>query len=240
MSVPVARSTAPSSTSPFCAVWASVALISWIDAEVWSTLAASASALRARCCICDAISTMVDEVSSVELLCISAPLAIWVELAEISSAEVATVRDETAIWVAMSRRFFTIWRIECSSQPISSRERLRMSVVRSPLETCSARMPRLVSGSAMSRDSASASATPRPMVIAQQQQDRAPRVVHDPLGADEVRRRELRHLSQRVSARQPSSAVSAEHEAEAGEDLPSDGPVLDDLREASGIGRTRR
>ena len=60
-------------------VWVSVALISWIEADVWSTFAASASALRARCCIWEAISTIVDEVSSVELDCISAPLAIWVE-----------------------------------------------------------------------------------------------------------------------------------------------------------------
>ena len=135
-----------------------------MEADVWSTLAARASALRARCCICEAISTIVEEVSSVELLCSSAPLAIWVELAEISSAEVATVRDDTAIWVAISRRFFTIWRIECSSQPISSRERLRMSAVRSPLETCSARMPRVVSGSAISRDRASANTRPMPIV----------------------------------------------------------------------------
>ena len=40
------------------------------------------------------------QVSSVELLCISAPFAIWVELAEISSADVATVREEAAIWIA--------------------------------------------------------------------------------------------------------------------------------------------
>ena len=165
-SVAVASSTAPSSTSPFCAVCASVALICWMEAEVWSTLAASASALRARCCIWEAISTMVDEVSSVELDCISAPFAIWLEEAEISSAEVATVREETAIWVAMSRRFFTICRMECSSQPISSRDRLRTSVVRSPLDTCSARIPRLVSGSAISRASARASPMPSAMVSA--------------------------------------------------------------------------
>ena len=107
---------------------------------------------------------MVDEVSSVELDCISAPLAIWVEEAEISSADIATARDETAIWVAISRRFFTICRIECSSHPISSRDWLRMSVVRSPLDTCSARMPRLVSGSAMSRARPRPSRTPAPIV----------------------------------------------------------------------------
>ena len=69
----MASSTAPISTSPFSAVCVRVALISWIEAEVWSTLAARASALRARCCIWEAISTIVDEVSSVELDCISAP-----------------------------------------------------------------------------------------------------------------------------------------------------------------------
>ena len=72
----------------------SVALICWIEAEVWSTFAASASAFLARCCICEAISTMVDEVSSVELDWVSAPLAIWVEEAAISSADVATAREE--------------------------------------------------------------------------------------------------------------------------------------------------
>ena len=43
-------------------------------------MAARASALRARCCIWEAISTIVEDVSSVELLCISAPFAIRVEL----------------------------------------------------------------------------------------------------------------------------------------------------------------
>ena len=75
-SVPVASSTARMRTAPLSAVWVRVALISWIEAEVWSTFAASASALRARLCICEAISTMVEEVSSVELDCISAPFAI--------------------------------------------------------------------------------------------------------------------------------------------------------------------
>ena len=103
---------------------------------------------------------MVDEVSSVLLDWVSAPRAIWVEEAEISSAEVATARDETVIWVTIWRRFFTIWRIECSSQPTSSRDWLLISAVRSPLDTCSARMPSRVSGSAMSR--ASASAVTRP------------------------------------------------------------------------------
>ena len=51
----------------------SVALICWIEAEVSSTLAASASAFRASACICAAISTMVEEVSSVELIWASAP-----------------------------------------------------------------------------------------------------------------------------------------------------------------------
>ena len=156
----MASSTARRSTSPFWAVWARVTLICWIDAEVWSTLAASASAFRARCCIWEAISTIVLEVSSVELDWVSAPRAIWVELAEISSALVATVREEVEIWAAIDRRFFTICRIECSSQPISSRDWLRMSAVRSPLETCSARTPRLVSGSAISRARSSAVPTP--------------------------------------------------------------------------------
>jgi len=159
--VPVAVSTARRRTSPFWAVCVSVTLICWIEAEVWSTLAASASAFRARCCIWEAISTMVLEVSSVELDWASAPRAIWVVLAEISSALVATVREEVEIWPTIPRRFFTICRIECSSQPISSRDWLRMSAVRSPFETCSARTPRLVSGSAMSRASRSARPTPR-------------------------------------------------------------------------------
>ena len=141
LSVVVACSTAPSRTSPFRAVCVSVALICWIEAEVWSTLAASASAFLARSCIWAAISTMVEEVSSVELDWFSAPLAIWVEEAAISSADVATARDELVIWVAIWRRFLTICRIECSSQPISSRDWLLMSVVRSPLETSSQRMP---------------------------------------------------------------------------------------------------
>ena len=164
--VPVASSTARMSTAPLSAVWVRVALISWIEAEVWSTFAASASALRARFCICEAISTMVDEVSSVELDCISAPFAIWDEEEEISSADCATAREETAIWVAISRRFFTICRIECSSHPISSRDLLRMSVVRSPLETCSARIPSWVRGSAISRARPRARSTPAPIVTA--------------------------------------------------------------------------
>ena len=115
-----------------------MALISWIEADVSSTLAASASAFFARCCICAAISTIVAEVSSVELDWVSAPRAIWTVVLEISSAEVATVRLADVIWVTISRRLFTICRMMCSSQPTSSRDRLRMSTVRSPLATCSA------------------------------------------------------------------------------------------------------
>ena len=54
------------------------------------------------------------------------------------------------MWPTITRRFFTIWRIECSSQPISSRDWLRMSVVRFPLDTSSASIPSFSSGSAMS------------------------------------------------------------------------------------------
>ena len=230
--VPVARSTADSSTSPFCAVCTRVALISWIDADVWSTLAASASALRARCCIWAAISTMVEEVSSVELLCISAPLAIWVELAEISSAEVATVREETAIWVAISRRFLTICRIECSSQPISSRERLRMSAVRSPLETCSASTPRAGQRIGDEPGQHQGEAEPRHDRDHQQHQDGAAGIGGDALRRLELARAELSEARQRIEGAPPEQAGQRQHRAEAGEDLPADRPVLDDLREA--------
>ena len=114
-------------------------------------MAASASAFLASACIWAAISTIVDEVSSVELDCASAPLAIWVVEAEISSVEVATVRDVAEIWPTILCRFLTICRIVCSSQPISSRVMLLMSTVRSPFETASAARPSRVSGSAISR-----------------------------------------------------------------------------------------
>ena len=48
------------------------------------------------------------DVSSVELVWASAPLAICTDEAEISSAELATVRDEVEICPTTTRRFFTI------------------------------------------------------------------------------------------------------------------------------------
>jgi hypothetical protein len=95
----------------------------------------------ARCCICAAISTIVAEVSSVELDWVSAPRAIWTVVLEISSAEVATVRLAEVIWVTISLRLFTICLMMCSSQPTSSREALRISTVRSPFATRSASRP---------------------------------------------------------------------------------------------------
>ena len=67
LSVVVACSTESSRISPLRAVCLRVALICWIEAEVSSTLVASASAFLASSCIWAAISTMVEEVSSVEL-----------------------------------------------------------------------------------------------------------------------------------------------------------------------------
>src|SRR4029077_21237394 len=162
----IASSTDCSRVSPFWEVCTRVALICWIDDEVSSTLAASASAVRASACIWAAICTMVADVCSVELVWASAPLAIWTEEAEISSADVATVREEVEIWPTTVRRFLTIWRIECSSHPISSRDWLLMSAERLPFDTCSASMPRLSSGLAISRARSTASARPTATVTA--------------------------------------------------------------------------
>ena len=133
-----APSTTLTSWSPFWAVCASVALISWMEAEVSSTLVARPSALVESCCIWAAIWTRAAEVSSVEVDWVCAPRSISSVAAEICSAATASPRDEVAICVTSDRSLSTSSRIECSSQPTSSRERLRTFTVRSPFAMVSA------------------------------------------------------------------------------------------------------
>ncbi len=119
-SVVVVSSTASSSTSPLAAVWSSEAFISSIEAAVRLTESASTSALRARLAICAAISTIVEEVSSVALLWLSAPLAMWSAAAEISSAEPATFCVVSRMREMMRRKLCTMVCIASSSWPVSS------------------------------------------------------------------------------------------------------------------------
>jgi len=64
---------------------------------------------------------------------------------------------------------------------------------------------------------------------AEQHQDGAAGVVHDPLGAGEVAVPELTHLPQAVEGAPAQERREGQHQAKAGQDLPSNGPVLDDL-----------
>ena len=113
-----------------------------MEAEVSSTLVARPSALVESCCIWAAIWTRAAEVSSVEVDWVCAPRSISSVAAEICSAATASPRDEVAICVTSDRSLSTSSRIECSSQPTSSRERLRTFTVRSPFAMVSAATPR--------------------------------------------------------------------------------------------------
>ena len=113
-----------------------------MEAEVSSTLVARPSALVESCCIWAAIWTRAAEVSSVEVDWVCAPRSISSVAAEICSAATASPRDEVAICVTSDRSLSTSSRIECSSQPTSSRERLRTFTVRSPFAMVSAAVPR--------------------------------------------------------------------------------------------------
>src|SRR5262245_33726160 len=105
-------------------------------------------------------------VSSAALACRWAPLVMSVALPEMRPADDATARDASAIWATSWRRLLTIPRIKCSSHPISSRLRLRMSIVRSPLEIRSEAIPRRSRGSAIRRASNKASSRPSATVAA--------------------------------------------------------------------------
>ena len=158
------------------------------------------------------------------------------EEAAISSAEVATARDELVIWLAIWRRFFTICRIECSSQPISSRDWLLMSVVRSPLETSSQRMPSWVSGSAISRDEPQREGNAEEDGDPQDDQDEEPGVVehlvHDLRAVLALGDRggEPLETLEGLPSHEPGQQ---QHHREAAEDLAADGPVFDALLEAA-------
>ena len=134
--------------------------ISVMEVEVSSTWVARFWAFPATLWMEAAICSMEVEVSSAVWAWRWAPPVMSLALAEISSADEVTVSDAAVICSTIWRRFRTIVRIKCSSQPISSRERLRISTVRSPLETCSVAMPSSSRGWAMRRARNSARSRP--------------------------------------------------------------------------------